>query len=233
MTADRDTTRVVRSWLRTDDHESADRVLLTVMSRLDTTPQRRSWWPPRRFAQMNRYLPAAVAAAAVLVVAVIGYNLLQQSNTLGPGASQAAPTTTSPSAGTASLAAGTFLSHGGQIQLNATGSGTSVTGTLSYTDPASSADRFVVALACTRTSAGGLIMIGGTVTDSTFDSEPKGSRVAIVLQRGAPVKALIHSEYPDPAYATCQAFLESIPDVGNAEFAKVLEPIDGTVALRP
>ena len=45
MTAERDTTRVVRSWLRADEHESADRLLHTVLARLDTTPQRRPWWP--------------------------------------------------------------------------------------------------------------------------------------------------------------------------------------------
>ena len=76
MTADRDTTRVVRSWLRADEHGSADRVLESVLSRLDMTPQRRLVWPPRRFAQMNKYAQAAIAAAAVLVVAIIGYNLL-------------------------------------------------------------------------------------------------------------------------------------------------------------
>ena len=37
MSAERDTTRIVRSWLRTDEHESADRVLDTVL----TLPVRR------------------------------------------------------------------------------------------------------------------------------------------------------------------------------------------------
>ena len=42
MSTDRDTTRIVRSWLRTDEHESADRVLDNVLALLDATPQRRS-----------------------------------------------------------------------------------------------------------------------------------------------------------------------------------------------
>ena len=48
MSTERDVTRIVRSWLRTDEHESADRVLDTVLDLLDATPQRRSWWPARR-----------------------------------------------------------------------------------------------------------------------------------------------------------------------------------------
>jgi hypothetical protein len=228
MTADRDTTRVVRSWLRTDEHESADRVLATVLSRLDATPQRRSMWPSRRFALMNRLVLAATAAAAVLVVAVVGYNLLPRAS--GPGGPTFAPTF--PSATPVPLAVGSFLSHGGQIELHATGDGQNVKGTMTYADPANAADRFAVDLACTRVTAGGLILIGGTVTDSAYDSEPKGSRVSIVLQRGTPVKALIHSEYPDPAFASCKAFLESIPDVGDAAFMSVLEPIQGTITLR-
>ena len=54
MSTDRDTTRIVRSWLQTDEYESADRVLDAVLDQLDTTPQRRStWWPARRLPHMN------------------------------------------------------------------------------------------------------------------------------------------------------------------------------------
>ena len=99
MSAERDVNRIVRSWIRTEEHESADRVLQTVLSRLDSTPQRRPWWPSRRFVYVNKYAQAAIAAAAVLVVAVVGYNLLPRTG--GPGGPQtAAPTaqqTTSPS----------------------------------------------------------------------------------------------------------------------------------------
>ena len=86
MSAERDVNRIVRSWIRAEEHESADRVLQTVLSRLDTTPQRRHMWPPRRFAQVNKYAQAAIVAAAVLVVAVVGYNLLPGvSGPAGPG----------------------------------------------------------------------------------------------------------------------------------------------------
>jgi len=76
MSAERDLTRIVRSWLRTDEHESADRVLDDVLALLDATPQRRSWWPTRRSPQMNGLAKFAIAAAAVVVIAIVGINLL-------------------------------------------------------------------------------------------------------------------------------------------------------------
>lgn len=89
MSTDRDTTRVVRSWLRTDEHESADRVLGSVLDQLDTTPQRRvTWWPARRLQSMNTMLKFGLAAAVVVAVAVfIGVNTLGTSGTNvgGPG----------------------------------------------------------------------------------------------------------------------------------------------------
>jgi hypothetical protein len=94
MSADRDTTRIVRSWLRAEEHESADRVLETVLSRLDTTPQRRPVWPTRRFFPMNNVTRMAVAAAAVLVVAVLGYNVLPRTGGVGASAPTPTPSTT-------------------------------------------------------------------------------------------------------------------------------------------
>jgi hypothetical protein len=94
MSTDRDTTRIVRSWLRTDEHESADRVLGIVLDLLDTTPQRRSWWPSRRSLALNIYAKLAAAAAAVVVIAVIGFNLLPGLGSLGGPGPTPTPTPT-------------------------------------------------------------------------------------------------------------------------------------------
>ncbi len=101
MSSDLDTTRIVRSWLRTDEHERADRVLENVLGLLDATPQRRAWWPARRIADMNSFAKFAIAAAAVVVVAVVGINLLPGTGGVGvssPSASPSASPTPSPSA---------------------------------------------------------------------------------------------------------------------------------------
>jgi hypothetical protein len=91
MDTDQDVTRIVRSWLRSDDHASADRVLDHVLAQLDTTRQRRSWWPARRGTDMNSLAKLAIAAAAVVVVAVVGINLLPTRVGIGPGGPTVTP----------------------------------------------------------------------------------------------------------------------------------------------
>jgi hypothetical protein len=77
MSTDRDTSRIVRSWLHEDGHENADRVLDIVLDQIDTTPQRRvSWWPVRRPMTMNSTLRYGAAAAVVALAALVGFTLL-------------------------------------------------------------------------------------------------------------------------------------------------------------
>src|SRR5687767_7548872 len=77
MTTERDArTRTVLSWLREDQHENAERVLLQALDEVDATPQRRPFWSAWRFLEMNNPVRYAIAAAAVLVVALVGYQLL-------------------------------------------------------------------------------------------------------------------------------------------------------------
>ena len=117
MSADRDVTRIVRSWLHEDGHEDADRILNLVLDEIDTTPQRRAGWLARRFPPMNNNLVRVALVAAVLVVAVIiGANLLQQPS-VGPSPSIEPSLSAAPSASAAprldmlpegDLAAGTY-----------------------------------------------------------------------------------------------------------------------------
>ena len=93
MSTDRDTTRIVRSWLRTEENESADRVLGTVLDRLDTTPQRRvTWWPARRLPEMNSFAKFGLAAAVMALVALLGFSYLVAPNTGAPNPFGSSPT---------------------------------------------------------------------------------------------------------------------------------------------
>ncbi len=97
MSTDRDTTRIVRSWLEEGATALPDRVLDAVLDQLPATSQRRSRWPARRFQEMNTPLRIAIAAAAVVVVAVVGFNLQPREGGIGrPGPSPTPTAASSP-----------------------------------------------------------------------------------------------------------------------------------------
>lgn len=75
-TSDRETERIVRSWLSEGTTRLPDRVLDAVLDDVPSTPQRRAWWPAWRFDTMFNAMRLAIAAAAVLVVAFIAVNIL-------------------------------------------------------------------------------------------------------------------------------------------------------------
>jgi hypothetical protein len=99
MTTDREMERIVRSWLEPGLTTLTDDVLDPVLDQLPATPQRRRWSPARRIASMNPIAKFAIAAAAVVVIAIVGFNLVGASNTNNVGN---APPTTIPSEGPAS-----------------------------------------------------------------------------------------------------------------------------------
>jgi hypothetical protein len=108
MSADRDVNRIVRSWLEEGVTSLPDRVLDTVLDQLPATPQRRAWWPVRRFGEMNTYAKVLIAVAAVAVLAVVGINALPKSGGVGapgpiPSPATSAPVTPSPIASPAAL----------------------------------------------------------------------------------------------------------------------------------
>ena len=228
MTTERDSDmRIVLSWLREETHENAERVLLRTLDEVDTTPQRRSWWPAWRSNRMNTYAKLLAAAAAVLVVAVVGYQFLPRNGGIG------GPSTIAPSPSPALLARGTFTAQvGGRyaVDIDATGGASSVTGSMIVTGESGA---ITVDLECTRT-IDGLLWIGGDITASTTSDTPAGTRAAIVIERGTPVKAIFVFQFDDPQSATCQAFFDdmiAIPETGDIR--AVMEPIDGTLELGP
>jgi hypothetical protein len=127
MSTDRDVTRIVRSWLEDGPTALPDRVLDSVLDRLPATSQRRARWPARRLREMNTFAKFAIAAAAAVVVAIVGINLLPRSGGIGGSgpsptpSSSAAPTATpTPTATIAEfpgysndVAAGTYLWRAG------------------------------------------------------------------------------------------------------------------------
>jgi TRAP-type C4-dicarboxylate transport system substrate-binding protein len=96
MTDDQELFAVLDQWLIDGPREMPDRVVDVVAQRIRRQPQRHAWRLDRRPSPMNAYTKVAVTAAAVLIVALVGYNLLQ-SNDKGVGGPQT-PATAPPSA---------------------------------------------------------------------------------------------------------------------------------------
>jgi hypothetical protein len=111
---------LLRSYLREEWHEDANRVASSVLDELDTTPQRRSLWAAWRSSVMNNNIVrVGLAVAAVVVIAVIAINLLPGSPPPGgePSISPSsepseAPPSTEPSEAAASVPAEVALPEG-------------------------------------------------------------------------------------------------------------------------
>ena len=98
MTASRDTERLIRAFLDEGVTELPERVYDVVRSDIDRTHQR-VVIGPWRTPDMNTFAKFAIAAAAVLVVAFVGWNLLPGDTGRGgtPGVSPSPSVTASPS----------------------------------------------------------------------------------------------------------------------------------------
>lgn len=93
-----DIDRLLRHWMDDGPSVMPDRVIDVVADRISVQRQRRSWRLLRRLP-MTQLVKLGAAAAAVLVVAVIGWNLLP--GPVGPGSTPAptpSPTQAQPSA---------------------------------------------------------------------------------------------------------------------------------------
>jgi len=75
MTTDRETLQIIGSWMEDGRTRLPDHVLDAVLDQLPATPQRRPGWSARRIANMNPLAKYAIATAAVVVIAVVGFNL--------------------------------------------------------------------------------------------------------------------------------------------------------------
>jgi hypothetical protein len=110
MTQPRDIDRLLDLWLSDGSSVAPDRVLDVVADRIDRQPQRPAWRLDRRLSTLNTYAKIAVAAA-VLIVAVIGYNLLPGSSSVGgpPPNATPLPTASPLPSPTAAAAAGVTM----------------------------------------------------------------------------------------------------------------------------
>jgi hypothetical protein len=93
MTTHRDPDRQIRAFLTERPPELSDRTYFAIRSSIERT-QQRAFVGPWRLPLMQTYLKLGIAAAAVVVVAVVGINLLPSGN--GQVGGPAATSTTAP-----------------------------------------------------------------------------------------------------------------------------------------
>jgi hypothetical protein len=89
MNSTPDVELVLREWLADDGDLAPDRVLEVVADRIAQQPRRRALRLPWR-PLMNSYAKLGLAAAAIVIVAVIGYSILPRTGS-GPGGPSTAP----------------------------------------------------------------------------------------------------------------------------------------------
>jgi hypothetical protein len=81
-----DLDRSIAEWLAAEASDRApERLLEASRARIRITRQRRAWLPAWRIPRMNNTVRLVAAVAAVVVVALIGYQLLVAPNVGGPG----------------------------------------------------------------------------------------------------------------------------------------------------
>ncbi len=189
---------------------------------------------------MNTYAKLIAAAVVVLVVAVVGFQFLPANGGIGgPAPSPTSSPTPSPSVSL--LARGDFVSHGIAAELDATGSGADVAGTMALSELGKGTA--TVDLECARTTADGLIEIGGLITTSTYVANsqdwhgglPEGQRVAIILQPGSPVRAIWWVTSADQGVTSCAGMFANMDGSGDEikPGGPGMDPIQGTVEFGP
>jgi len=103
-----DIDRVLGHWFEDGPTAMPDRVVDVVARRIRLRPQRRAWRFLRR-PPMRTPIAYGLAAAAVLVVAVVGFNLLPKSPSYGGPLTTATPAPTETSAGPSPSPASTVV----------------------------------------------------------------------------------------------------------------------------
>ena len=99
MSAPRDLDQMIRSFLAEGPMELPDPSYDEVRDRMEHRRQR-AFIGPWRTSDMDRYLKIGLAAAAVVVIAVVGSQFLGDSNTGSPGATETPRQTATPAAST-------------------------------------------------------------------------------------------------------------------------------------
>ena len=235
MRTDHDLERAVRAWVALGSEQLPEPALDAALDQITKTNQRHAGWLARRIHLMNgNALKLGLAAAAIIAVAVLGLRFLP-GTVGGPADSTPTPVPTAETLASGSVAAN-LGDFGTTFDLDATRTGDDVSGTIVGSNPQGGEGAYTVDVQCTRT-IDNLLLIGGEVTDSTYELIADGAYVVFALVPGTPARMLIGvdvlatDEVPAPA-DSCEAYLETLLSDGFARAAADHSaPINGELDL--
>jgi hypothetical protein len=200
-----------------------DRVLQSTFEQTRRSGQQAGWRALLDRLHMPRFsVVLGGAAAAVLVVATVGFQVLPA--IVGPDRSGG---TASPSA--TLIARGSFVEHDwGQVDFEATRAGSSVTGRLTIAGR-DGWGPITADLQCAFETEDGRVMIGGFIT---LENQiwGAGEPFGVVLDRGSPHRAIVRGGHaPATEYTDCLA----IADAWLRHIGGVSRVLRGSVEFGP
>ena len=221
MKSERDTTRIVQSWLEVGSTGIPDRVLDAVVAELPSRPQRRSRWSLRRTPTMKLLLPIAAAVAAIAVLAVVlGGRFLPNDPSVGGPTSSPTPT----------AVGGQFTFAGGEsVSIDASSDGSSLSGSV---EGEWAGKPFSITLQCLRQFDDRTWILAGVLTQSADPNRADGSWGAVIVRDGSPQQTGVWTD-ASTAGNSCDEFVRGIPDMAVEGF-EMISPMDsGSVILPP
>ena len=142
------------------------------------------------------------------------------------------------------LASGSFSAPLGEfgeaIDIEATRTGDAVSGTMEISDPVGGEGAYSVDVQCARTSDQDFLLIGGEVTDSTYQEfVEEGAYVVLTFAPGTPARVLwaidvLAADDPPAPAESCEAYIDTL--FGDPLFGEVDtqgRPIEGDLELNP
>ena len=241
MTSSRDPDRLIHDFVLEGEEQLPDQVYDAVRGVIEQKRQR-VVFGPWRTPTMNKIVTIGLAAVAVLVAVVIGSQLLgSPTNVGGGGDATPTPLPTSATPVAVTLASGSFSAPLGEFgeafNIEAVRTGDDVSGTMEISNPAGGEGAYAVDVQCARTIDDDVLLIGGEVTESTYEEFIEdGAYVVLMLAPGTPVRmlwgvdVLVTDEVPAPA-ASCAAYIDTLLGDPLFEVAINGRPIEGDLEL--
>jgi hypothetical protein len=238
MRTDNDLERTVRLWVAQGSDQLPEPALDAALDKIAKTEQRHAGWLARRINLVNgNTLKLGLAAAAVVAIALLGVRFLPDLVGDPPDP------TPIPSSTAVALASGTFTvplgEFGEAVDIEAIRTGDDVSGTIEISNPVGGNGAYSVDVQCARTTDDGSLMIGGQVTESTYEAfVGEGAYVVLAFAPGTPVRmlwavdVLATDDVPAPA-ESCAAYIDTL--LSDPQFIDSVDvhgrPIEGELEL--